>query len=101
MLGDGQGHAVHLGERDCSLQRRNQKVWEEGPSPALNAEQREEIGGVVARAVAELGYVGAGRMGASGSLVLSLERSRISPVFSIRMHMLLKPLVAMPRICSG
>ncbi len=60
VLGDGQGHAVHLGERDCSLQRRHQKVWEEGPSPALNAEQREEIGGVVARAVAELGYAGAG-----------------------------------------
>ena len=60
VLGDGQGHAVHLGERDCSLQRRHQKVWEEGPSPALNAEQREEIGGIVARAVAELGYVGAG-----------------------------------------
>ncbi len=60
VLGDGQGHAIHLGERDCSLQRRHQKVWEEGPSPALNAEQREQIGGVVARAMAELGYVGAG-----------------------------------------
>ncbi len=60
VLGDGQGRAVHLGERDCSLQRRHQKVWEEGPSPALNAAQREEIGGVVARAMAELGYVGVG-----------------------------------------
>ena len=60
VMGDGHGGAIHLGERDCSLQRRHQKVWEEGPSPALNAEQREEIGGVVARAVAELGYVGAG-----------------------------------------
>ena len=60
VIGDGRGGAIHLGERDCSLQRRHQKVWEEGPSPALNAEQREEIGGVVARAVAELGYVGAG-----------------------------------------
>jgi len=60
VLGDGQGRAIHLGERDCSLQRRHQKVWEEGPSPALNAEQREQIGGVVARAMAELGYVGAG-----------------------------------------
>jgi acetyl-CoA carboxylase biotin carboxylase subunit len=60
VIGDGHGGAIHLGERDCSLQRRHQKVWEEGPSPALNAEQREEIGGVVARAVAELGYVGAG-----------------------------------------
>ena len=60
VLGDGRGRAIHLGERDCSLQRRHQKVWEEGPSPALNAGQREEIGGVVARAMAELGYVGAG-----------------------------------------
>jgi len=60
VLGDGQGGAIHLGERDCSLQRRHQKVWEEGPSPALNPGQREEIGGIVARAMAELGYVGAG-----------------------------------------
>ncbi len=60
VLGDGKGRAIHLGERDCSLQRRHQKVWEEGPSPALNAGQREEIGGTVARAMAELGYVGAG-----------------------------------------
>ena len=60
ILGDGKGRAIHLGERDCSLQRRHQKVWEEGPSPALNAGQREEIGGIVARAMAELGYVGVG-----------------------------------------
>ena len=60
ILGDGLGRAIHLGERDCSLQRRHQKVWEEGPSPALNAQQREEIGGVCARAMAELGYVGVG-----------------------------------------
>ena len=40
VFGDGQGNAVHLGERDCSLQRRHQKVWEEAPSPALNDEQR-------------------------------------------------------------
>jgi acetyl-CoA carboxylase biotin carboxylase subunit len=60
VLGDGKGGAIHLGERDCSLQRRHQKVWEEGPSPALNAAQREEIGGVCARAMAELGYVGVG-----------------------------------------
>jgi len=60
VLGDGKGRAIHLGERDCSLQRRHQKVWEEGPSPALNATQREEIGAIVARAMAELGYVGVG-----------------------------------------
>ena len=60
VLGDGKGRAIHLGERDCSLQRRHQKVWEEGPSPALNASQREEIGAVCANAMAELGYVGVG-----------------------------------------
>ena len=52
--------AVHLGERDCSLQRRHQKVWEEALSPALNATQRAQIGGTVAKAVAELGYAGVG-----------------------------------------
>jgi acetyl-CoA carboxylase biotin carboxylase subunit len=60
VLGDGRGNAVHLGERDCSLQRRHQKVWEEGPSPALNAEMRERIGGVVAKAMQDLQYLGAG-----------------------------------------
>ena len=60
ILGDGQGNAIHLGERDCSLQRRHQKVWEEGPSPALNAAQREEIGETCAAAMRELGYRGAG-----------------------------------------
>jgi acetyl-CoA carboxylase biotin carboxylase subunit len=60
VLGDGRGRAIHLGERDCSLQRRHQKIWEEGPSPALNPEQRDHIGGVVARAMAELGYAGVG-----------------------------------------
>ncbi|MBV8474138.1 MAG: acetyl-CoA carboxylase biotin carboxylase subunit [Hyphomicrobiales bacterium] len=60
VLGDGKGRAIHLGERDCSLQRRHQKVWEEGPSPALNPNQREEIGAIVAKAMAELGYVGVG-----------------------------------------
>jgi acetyl-CoA carboxylase, biotin carboxylase subunit len=60
VLGDGKGGAIHLGERDCSLQRRHQKVWEEGPSPALNAAERERIGGVVARAMQELQYLGAG-----------------------------------------
>jgi acetyl-CoA carboxylase, biotin carboxylase subunit len=60
VLGDGQGRAIHLGERDCSLQRRHQKVWEESPSPALNPEERDAIGGVVARAMADLGYIGVG-----------------------------------------
>ena len=60
VLGDGKGNAIHLGERDCSLQRRHQKVWEEGPSPALNLEMRERIGGVVAKAMQDLQYAGAG-----------------------------------------
>jgi acetyl-CoA carboxylase biotin carboxylase subunit len=60
VIGDGRGNAIHLGERDCSLQRRHQKVWEEAPSPALNSEQREEIGSTVANAIAKLGYRGVG-----------------------------------------
>ncbi|MFG1463535.1 acetyl-CoA carboxylase biotin carboxylase subunit [Xanthobacter sp. DSM 24535] len=60
VLGDGKGHAVHLGERDCSLQRRHQKVWEEAPSPALTAEQRTQIGETVAKAMRELQYLGVG-----------------------------------------
>ena len=60
VMGDGFGNAVHLGERDCSLQRRHQKVWEEALSPALNAEQRNRIGETVSRAIADLGYSGAG-----------------------------------------
>ncbi|MDJ0930773.1 acetyl-CoA carboxylase biotin carboxylase subunit [Breoghania sp.] len=60
VLGDGQGNAVHLGERDCSLQRRHQKVLEEATSPALNDEQRNRIGGLVAKAMAELKYSGVG-----------------------------------------
>jgi acetyl-CoA carboxylase, biotin carboxylase subunit len=60
VLGDGQGDAIHLGERDCSLQRRHQKVWEEGPSPALNAGARDAIGETVAKAMREIGYLGVG-----------------------------------------
>jgi acetyl-CoA carboxylase biotin carboxylase subunit len=60
VMGDGAGKAVHLGERDCSLQRRHQKVWEEANSPALNAEERDRIGMTVAKAIADLGYSGAG-----------------------------------------
>jgi len=60
IFGDGKGNAIHLGERDCSLQRRHQKVLEEAPSPAVTPEQREHMGGIVARAMAEMGYRGAG-----------------------------------------
>ncbi len=60
VLGDGKGGAIHLGERDCSLQRRHQKVWEEGPSPAVNAEVRDSIGERVAGAMRELNYLGVG-----------------------------------------
>ena len=60
VLGDGRGGAICLGERDCSLQRRHQKVWEEGPSPALNEEQRARILDTVRLAMCELQYLGAG-----------------------------------------
>jgi acetyl-CoA carboxylase biotin carboxylase subunit len=60
VLGDGKGRAIHLGERDCSLQRRHQKVWEEGPSPALNTGARDKIGETVAQAMRDLGYLGVG-----------------------------------------
>ncbi|MCJ2008518.1 acetyl-CoA carboxylase biotin carboxylase subunit [Methylobacterium sp. E-041] len=60
VLGDGRGGAVHLAERDCSLQRRHQKVWEEGGSPALNEAMRAEIGEICADAMRKLGYLGAG-----------------------------------------
>ena len=60
VLGDGKGSAVHLGERDCSLQRRHQKVWEEALSPALNAKQRSDIGLRVSKAMAGLHYEGVG-----------------------------------------
>ena len=60
IFGDGKGNAVHLGERDCSLQRRHQKIWEEAPSPALNDKQRARIGATVAHAMQELKYRSAG-----------------------------------------
>ncbi|MBC7521979.1 MAG: acetyl-CoA carboxylase biotin carboxylase subunit [Sandarakinorhabdus sp.] len=62
VFGDGKGGAVHMGERDCSLQRRHQKVLEEAPSPALNAEQRAEMGEIVRQAVSKLKYRVAGTM---------------------------------------
>ena len=60
VFGDGKGRAVHLGERDCSLQRRHQKVFEEAPGPVISAETRAKIGKICADAVAEINYIGAG-----------------------------------------
>jgi acetyl-CoA carboxylase, biotin carboxylase subunit len=60
VLADGQGNAIHLGERDCSVQRRHQKLWEEAPSPALNDSERVRIGETVAGAMRELNYRGVG-----------------------------------------
>jgi acetyl-CoA carboxylase biotin carboxylase subunit len=60
VLGDGRGGAIHLGERDCSLQRRHQKVWEEGPSPVVSASMRQQIGERCAAAMRELKYLGVG-----------------------------------------
>jgi acetyl-CoA carboxylase biotin carboxylase subunit len=60
VFGDGEGKAIHLGERDCSIQRRHQKLLEEAPSPVISAEQRAHIGGIVANAMADMGYRGAG-----------------------------------------
>lgn len=60
VLADSQGNVIHLGERDCSLQRRHQKVLEEAPSPALSDSQRGEIGELVRSSIAKLGYLGAG-----------------------------------------
>ena len=60
VFGDGKGRAVHLGERDCSLQRRHQKVFEEAPGPTITAEERERIGKICADAVARINYTGAG-----------------------------------------
>ncbi|MFP4405796.1 acetyl-CoA carboxylase biotin carboxylase subunit [Rhodosalinus sp.] len=60
VFGDGRGQAVHLAERDCSLQRRHQKVLEEAPGPSITSEERARIGAICAEAMAELGYSGAG-----------------------------------------
>jgi acetyl-CoA carboxylase biotin carboxylase subunit len=62
ILADGNGNAIHLGERDCSLQRSHQKLLEEAPSPALNAEQRDRLGRVATKAMRELCYRGAGTL---------------------------------------
>jgi acetyl-CoA carboxylase biotin carboxylase subunit len=60
IFGDGEGNAVHLGERDCSLQRRHQKVLEEAPSPILSTAERDRMGNICAKAMADMGYRGAG-----------------------------------------
>ena len=60
VLADGQGNAIHLGERDCSMQRRHQKVVEEAPAPGITPEQREAIGKVCVEACVRIGYRGAG-----------------------------------------
>ncbi len=60
VFGDGKGNAIHLGERDCSLQRRHQKVFEEAPGPCISPQERAAIGKVCADAVAKINYIGAG-----------------------------------------
>ena len=60
IFGDGMGKAIHLGERDCSLQRRHQKVLEEAPSPIISPEERDHMGGIVSKAMADMSYRGAG-----------------------------------------
>jgi len=60
VFGDGNGAAIHLGERDCSLQRRHQKVLEEAPSPVITPEERERMGEIVRKAMSDMGYRGAG-----------------------------------------
>ena len=60
VLSDGQGHAVHLGERDCSMQRRHQKVVEEAPAPGITQEQRDKVGQRCVEACIQMGYRGAG-----------------------------------------
>jgi acetyl-CoA carboxylase biotin carboxylase subunit len=60
VFGDGKGGAIHFGERDCSIQRRHQKLLEEAPSPALSPEERERMGEIVRKAMSDMGYRGAG-----------------------------------------
>ncbi|MBL6596405.1 MAG: acetyl-CoA carboxylase biotin carboxylase subunit [Candidatus Puniceispirillum sp.] len=62
IIADSHGNVVHLGERECSVQRRHQKLFEEAPSPALSAEERERIGTIAAEATRQMGYLGVGTM---------------------------------------
>ena len=62
MIADSHGNAIHLGERECSVQRRHQKLFEEAPSPAITPCQRKNIGQIAANATLEMGYLGVGTM---------------------------------------
>jgi acetyl-CoA carboxylase biotin carboxylase subunit len=62
VLCDSHGQSLHLGERDCSIQRRHQKIWEEAPSPGLDEEMREKLGKIVAKAMSKMGYRGVGTL---------------------------------------
>ncbi len=62
VLADQYGNAINLGERDCSIQRRHQKIWEEAPSPALNAQIRSDLGKIVNKAISKMGYRGVGTL---------------------------------------
>src|SRR5437899_4772209 len=62
VLGDQHGKVIHLGERECSIQRRHQKLVEESPSPALDAKRRRELGAKVVRALEKIGYTNAGNV---------------------------------------
>lgn len=62
ILADNHGAVVHLGERDCSIQRRHQKIWEEAPSPGLESEDRKRLGDIVLKAIQNMGYRGVGTL---------------------------------------
>ena len=80
ILGDGKGHVIHLGERDCSLQRRHQKILEEGPSPALNSAARDQICETAARAMRTIKYLsGSIEFLADGWQILALLRNEHPP----------------------
>ena len=76
VLADGQGNAIHLGERDCSLQRRHQKLWEEAPSPALNESERVRIGETVAKRHARPWPIAASARSSSSTRTASSISSR-------------------------
>jgi acetyl-CoA carboxylase, biotin carboxylase subunit len=81
VLGDQHGKVIHLGERECSIQRRHQKLIEESPSPAMDAKRRKELGGKVVRALEKIGYTNAGTveflMDVDGSIYFIEMNARI------------------------